>query len=449
MNKKSLLIISLGLASLASARAETFEDVFSAVEHMGLGWNLGNHFDSNSGDTQNMWIEAWTDCTPDSYETAWGQAVTTREMIHLFKEAGFQAIRVPVTWYPHMGTIQLEDLASTNWVPIWNPDTWTGYDIDSTWMSRIKEVVDYVLDEGMYCILNVHHDTGAASTAWIVADENSYEANKERYEALWTQIAEEFKDYGERLLFEGYNEMLDPYGSWCFASLATSSGYNATVAASAYKAINSYAQSFVDAVRATGGNNSQRNLIIPTYCSAAGEGNWSTHLLDPLKELTLPADTEKDRLAVAIHSYPEVSKISDLAAVVKSMISNWKTYLMEAKNVPVVLGEWGTQTENMHPYKKEVAQEMVSQCAEAGVATFLWMSLMDCTTTFSADDLELIDVITKAYYGPEGYPGAGISGIQADAYDPNAPIYNLQGIQVKDASIPGIYIKSGKKFCIQ
>ncbi|MCC8113663.1 MAG: glycoside hydrolase family 5 protein [Bacteroidales bacterium] len=436
-----LLLMAVGLAEV---RAEQFEDVYAAVEKMGLGWSLGNHFDSNSGDTENMWIEAWTDRTPDDYETAWGQAVTTREMIHQFKEAGFQAIRIPVTWYPHVGNVEIKDLASNNWQPIWDKTTWTGYEVDPVWMARIREVVDYVIEEGMYCILNVHHDTGAASTAWLVADEDNYAEQRERYESLWTQIAEEFKDYGERLLFEGYNEMLDSYGSWCYASLATSGGYNAGVAASVYSAVNKYAQSFVDAVRATGGNNAQRNLIVSTYCAASGEGNWSSHLTDPLEELVLPIDSEPNRIAIEVHAYPEVSKAEDLPSVISDMISKWQTHLM-SKGAPVILGEFGTQTDNMLPLKLEVAREMMEQCRKAGVSAFWWMTLMDGTTEWSESDLEMIDILTKAYYGPEGCPGAGISSAVIDRYPKDTLIYNLQGHPLKEITHPGIYIQGGKK----
>ena len=102
-------------------------------------------------------------------------------------------------------------------------------------------------------ILNVHHDTGAADTAWLVASDAGFEAAKQRYQSLWGQIANTFKDYGERLLFESYNEMLDPYDSWCFASFATPNRYDSAVATSAYNGINSYAKLFAETVRATGG----------------------------------------------------------------------------------------------------------------------------------------------------------------------------------------------------
>ena len=87
-----------------------WESAASAVRNMGAGWNLGNTLDTNSGDITNMWLEAYSDRSPTAYETGWGQPVTTRALIHMFKEAGFNAIRVPVTWYPHMGTLEVSSL---------------------------------------------------------------------------------------------------------------------------------------------------------------------------------------------------------------------------------------------------------------------------------------------------------------------------------------------------
>ena len=102
--------------------------------------------------------------------------------------------------------------------------------------------------------------------------------------------------------------MLDMKRSWCFASFAAQNHYDSAIANSAYNAINAYAQSFVDAVRATGGNNAQRNLIVSTYGACNGVGNWNAHLLDPLKEMRLPNDPAGEgHLLFEVHSYPDVT----------------------------------------------------------------------------------------------------------------------------------------------
>ena len=99
--KKSLLFVCVLLVCISSKGAD-FETATDAVKNMGVGWNLGNTLDSNSGDINNMWIECFTSRTPSDYETAWRQVITTPELIKMMKDAGFNAIRLPVTWYPHM-----------------------------------------------------------------------------------------------------------------------------------------------------------------------------------------------------------------------------------------------------------------------------------------------------------------------------------------------------------
>jgi len=344
-----------------------FEPATEAVLDMGVGWNLGNTLDSNSNDLDNMWIEAWTARTPKDYETAWGQPQATRKLIHMFKEAGFGAIRVPVTWYPHMGTITLHDQTK------WDPSTWTGTQVDPVWMARVKEVVDYVIDEGMYCILNVHHDTGAESAAWLVASEEGFEAAKSRFQVLWEQIADEFKDYGERLLFESYNEMLDPYDSWCFASYASPAKYDAAVARSAYNAINSYAKLFVETVRASGGRNGERNLIINTYGGCSGDGTWNSHLKEPLTELQLPE--KPGHLIVEVHSYWDVEKFYQQKNDIDLLFTNLQTHIVKRLGVPALIGEWGGGT-NEDSYASSLFAGYFSEKARAaGIPHYYWMGL--------------------------------------------------------------------------
>lgn len=347
-----------------------WEDAVSAVRNMGAGWNLGNTLDSNSGDSEHMWIEAWSTHYPKDYETAWGQPRTTKALIHMFKEAGFGAIRIPVTWYPHMGTITLHDSEK------WDPSTgWTGFDVDSAWMVRVKTIVDYVMDEGMYCILNVHHDTGAANTAWLVASDAGFEKAKERYRSLWEQIANTFKDYGERLLFESFNEMLDPYDSWCFASYAAPGNYNAEVAKSAYSAINHYANLFTATVRATGGNNERRNLIVNTYGACSGDGTWNSHLTDPLASIIIPE--RPGHIAIEIHSYWDAEKFESQKADVDRLFTNIDTYLVKRLGVPVVIGEWGGGSGEDSDANVRFASYFSQKAKDAGAAAFWWMGLSD------------------------------------------------------------------------
>ena len=337
-----------------------WENAASAAIHMGTGWNLGNPLESTSGDVNNMWIESYSSRTPSDYETAWGQPVTTRELMHMFKEAGFGAIRVPVTWYPHMGTVTV----SGNH---WDMGTWTGYDVDPVWMARVKEVVDYVIDEGMYCILNVHHDTGDASTAWLRADKAVFVSVKERYCSLWTQIATEFSGYGEKLVFESFNEMLDATGTWNSST------------DDALEAINLYNAAFVSTVRATGGNNVHRNLILNTYCA----GNQPA----VLQAFRLPEDQIEGHLMAEVHSYspyrfafdndnPITVFDASCEQEIKTQMENLNTYLV-SKGIPCVIGEYGCTTSRPEAETAKQASCYVTSAARYNIPCFYWMVLSD------------------------------------------------------------------------
>lgn len=349
-----------------------FETSYEAISSMGVGWNLGNTLESLwVGDTDGRDWRRW--------ETGWGQAVTTPELMLMMKNAGFGAIRVPVSWGVHMDA--------------------SGKVYDE-WMNRVNEVVDYVLDAGMYCIINVHHDTGAdEELAWLVASPDGYERAKDRYESLWKQIAERFRDYDQRLLFESYNEMLDDGRSWCFASMSL--GYDAEVAARAYKAINDYAQSFVDVVRATGGNNSVRNLVVNTYGACNGAGDWNPHLLDPLKYMRRPSDKVADHILFQVHSYPMIDDLPAMEKEVGKMLDDLETYLVPLGG-PVIIGEWGTFSENptLENYC-HYARWFVNECRQRGIGTFHWMNLSDgmyrAVPCFTSP--ELAEAIVKGYHG--------------------------------------------------
>ena len=367
---------------------ESWEDAATCVRNMGVGWNLGNTLDSNSGDVNSMWIEAFSARTPKDYETAWGQPQATRELIHMFKEAGFGAIRVPVTWYPHMGTVTVT--IGSDQKGHWDVSTWTGYDVDPAWMARVEEVVNYVLDEDMYCILNVHHDTGSASTAWLRADKTVFNNVRDRYCYLWTQIATRFNDYGEKLVFESFNEMLDNNGTWNYST------------ADAHEAINMYNAVFVETVRATGGNNASRNLILNTYAAAPTK--------QALSSFKLPQDSAENHLMAEVHSYapynfafetsnPKTVFDSACDNEVKGIVNDMNTYLV-SKGIPCVLGEYGADTRDRA--ETELAKQAacyVSNATKYNIACFYWMTLSDGTDrsvpTWSKPVLK--DAILKAY----------------------------------------------------
>ena len=368
-----------------------WENAASAARNMGVGWNLGNTLESNSGDVESMWIEAFTERRPTDYENAWGQTDATRELIHMFKEAGFGAIRVPVTWYPHMGTLSISVRDNKGY---WDKAAWmssTDYKVDPVWMARVREVVSYVIDEGMYCILNVHHDTGTASTAWLRADPTVLATVKDRYCALWEQIATEFEPFGPKLLFESFNEMLDTDNTWNYAS------------STADQAINAYNAEFVNTVRKTGGNNVNRNLILNTYAASPDKR--------VLQDFVLPKDEVEGHLLAEVHSYapydfafdtsrPRATFDASCAREVIAIVDDLGTYLV-SRGIPCVLGEFGVDT----PIRGEAEEAKQAACyvaaaAKLGIPCFYWMGLSDGKEDRSAPAWTkpaLRDAILKAY----------------------------------------------------
>lgn len=446
MDTKRIIFLLAAASLTVSAEAKDMESAREAVDAMRLGWNLGNTLDVHSDVIDNMWLEAWTEGTPKDYETAWGQPVTQPELFKMFKDAGFNAIRVPVTWYPHMSLkVDVGPDASGDYKAVWDREAWPDdAKVDEVWMARVKEVVDYVLAQDMYCILNVHHDTGASTTAWLRASEEEYGKNHLRFENLWKQIAEEFKDYDGRLLFEGYNEMLDPYSSWCFASFACPGNYNAAVAESAYKAINSYAQSFVDAVRSTGGNNKERNLIVNTYGACSGAGDWNSHLSEPLDRMSIPKDEADGHLIAEIHGYFNAEDEQRCKSEMDGTIKLAKDKL-ESQGVPVIFGEWGVNIDGdgTQANMEKMARYFVEETKKNGIGTFYWMTLSDGDdrTAPRWTNPGLKSAIEKGFYGEEGYSGTGEISVAKD----EGLIFNLQGIRVEGMTEAGWYIRGGKK----
>lgn len=211
-------------------------DAKTLAKKMVLGINLGNTFEAIGG------------------ETAWGAPRTTEDIIKYFKELGFNAVRIPCSWHQHLS----------------DKDNYT---IKDSWMNRVKEVVDYVVDNDMYAILNIHWDGG-----WLENDiPNGYNADVDAEQrALWTQIATTFRDYDEHLLFAGTNEPNVNNEEQMETLLR-------------------YEQTFIDAVRATGGRNAYRVLVFQ------GPSTDVDKTVQFMK--ALPKDTVEDRLIAEVHYY--------------------------------------------------------------------------------------------------------------------------------------------------
>jgi hypothetical protein len=402
MEKRFTTILGLVLMLCIQTYAQSFETAEDAVKNMGIGWNLGNTLEANAQTVTDVNNDAYWGQQGVESETCWGQPKTTREFIKMLKAAGFTAIRVPVTWYNHL-----------------NKEN----EIDNAWMARVKEVVDYVIDEGLYCIINVHHDTGADSRDangnltgyhWLKADPDNYTLSAARLIGLWEQIAMTFKDYDQKLLFEGFNEILDGNSCWNYPTWSANGAYDEEYAKKAYQAVNDYNQAFVTTVRLTGGNNATRNLIVNTYAASSG-GIWgnNTHPQEPLTEMTLPNDDTSGHLIFEVHRYPNIQNgLANAKKDVDATIESLNT-ILKPKGAPVIFGEWGTSNvDNGSDYIDrrqsmiEFCEYFVKQCKANDIATFYWMGLSDGSnrTIPAFNQADLVERIMKAYYG-EDYNG--------------------------------------------
>ncbi len=308
-----------------------FESSYEAVANMRIGWNIGNSLDSavNLSGTQTS-----------AFETAWGNPVTTPELIKAINDARFGAVRIPVTWYCNMDE---------------------NGNVNRFWLNRVEEVVNYVLDEGMYAIINVHHDTGGSETAWMRADPTMYDDMNERYEHLWQQIAERFADYDEKLLFESFNEMLDSNFNW------NGSG------AEEYDTVNRLNQLFVDTIRAPGGKNAGRNIIVNSYGASTAQSQ-----IDGFK---VPDDTAEDHLIAEMHCYDPwafTSRGGDTTwdeadkAVLESIFERVDRQVINEQGVPVIIGEFGAQDADNPEERAAYAADFIGIAGRYGITCFWW-----------------------------------------------------------------------------
>lgn len=246
----------------------TGTDALTFVEDMKIGWNLGNTFDAiDYGGLGNELL----------YESCWCGTVTTKEMIDTLKEAGFQTIRIPVSWHNHL-TAGVD-----------------GYDyaISEAWINRVQEVVDYAIEDDMYVIINIHHDF---SKEYIYPSNEYLQQSKQYVTDIWRQVAEQFKDYDEHLIMESLNEprLVGTNYEWW---LNMQSGE----CIEAVQCINTLNQAFVDVVRASGGGNATRYLMAPGY-AASLQGATNDYFC-------LPEDTVENRnkILVSVHAYTPYS----------------------------------------------------------------------------------------------------------------------------------------------
>jgi endoglucanase len=369
----------------ASPSPSDAEDIFipdisglSSAELTGMmtaGWNLGNTLDAHWN------ARPWSSVTrPISQETLWGNPVTTKAMIDFVKASGFDTVRIPVTWYIFTGE---------------GPD----YIIDGAWMDRVQEVVDYVISNGMFAIINIHHDDHLSGSGWengwlrLYGDGEPLTDGEKagmhlRFGRLWAQISERFRDYSEYLIFEGINEPrtigLERYSLeiWEEQSLF----------------LNDLLQTFIDTVRQSGGKNADRHLLVSPYFASVGmdpddrEGRIA-HFVDP-ESKTLRVSDPRGRLIVSLHYYEPWGFVTapddsqwfssyfdlDVGSVSHNMNALFRIIKENFTDhgIPVIMGETGAVSRTMpdggtnEAERVKWAEYYVSGMRSLGVPVIIW-----------------------------------------------------------------------------
>jgi len=328
------------------------------MAEMGAGWNLGNTLDARGSRSS----------TPTEQETAWGNPVTSPEMIQLLVDTGFSTLRVPVTWENFIGDA---------------PD----YEIDAAWMNRVQEIVDYGIDRGLYVILNLHHEN------WHFPSEENYETAKAMLIAVWTQIAERFGTYSEKLIFEGMNEprMKGTNQEWTGGT------------PEARDVINRWNAAFVETVRDSGGNNTKRWLMVPTIAASS----------DPpaLLGFVMPDD---DYTIVSIHAYtpynfalntrsknnefdPENEKHT---RDIDAMFERLDEHLL-SKGYFVVMGETGCLNKENPEDRANWAGYYSSKAAQYGIPMVWWDNGIQIPTRDGEESFGIMDRVNAEWWYPE------------------------------------------------
>ena len=381
-----------------------------------VGWNLGNQFECSAPNQDGESIEIGNPANSINAETAWGNPRVTKEMIQAVKNAGFNAIRIPIRWQCHITDAQKMS-------------------IDPAWIARIKEVVGWCLDNDLKVIINAHHEKWLENNPTYTSKDD----NCEKLTLLWTNIANEFADYDSRLAFAGTNEVhvKNNWGEPTAENLEVQNAYN---------------QTFVDAVRATGGNNAKRHLIVQTYVCNPWFGINNG-------DFKIPTDLDgngNNYMSVEFHfyqpwsyaGYPNTGNRYDYwgadykdAGKAPADDEKWMTDFFDKavttwsnQGLGIVIGEWGVTNRNTSN-PGEVQSNMTYYCNfltkeahDRGFSTFVWDN-------------------NKFDYGPENY---GIFD-RRNSMTVNAPwilngIYKPEGLNgYEDISIKHC-VNAGKIF---
>lgn len=322
------------------------------VKEIKIGWNLGNTLDATGADTVMS-------------ETTWGNPKTTKQLIDEIKAAGFNTLRVPTTWQSHIGPA---------------PD----YIVDTDWMDRVQEVVNYGISNDMFVILNTHHEE------WYFPSYDNANTAKDMLSKVWEQIADRFESYDEHLIFEGLNEPRQK---------GTADEWNGGNA-EGWDVINQLNAVFVDTIRKAGGNNPLRHIMIPPYAASSSTRAWDTFIV--------PDD---NKIIVSIHAYTPYN-----FALNKTGTAEWSSTnasdtkdidnLMNGINnkflsngIAVILGEFGAVDKSGNTAARvDWANYYITKAAEKGIPCIWW----DNGAFYGSGELfGLIDRLLYNWHYPE------------------------------------------------
>jgi endoglucanase len=335
---RAIAFCVVALMGPAAALSQTLPPASQVADQIVLGWNIGNSMEAIGG------------------ETAWGNPAVNQQLINGVRAAGFNTIRIPCAFDTHANQTTLQ--------------------IDPAWMARVKQVVDYAHGQGMYVILNIHWDGGWLEEHPLFSHQ---EAVNIKQRAYWTQIATTFRDYNERLLFAGTNEVHADFGTPTSEHITVQQSYN---------------QTFVSAVRATGGNNASRTLVVQTY---------NTNIWHGLDFFSLPTDSASNRLMVEVHHYDPYDYTLNPSGSCLFWGSPFPTqgactWAQEAyhddlfararqewvdQGIPVMIGEYGVATRpNLDATSRQYYLEYVNRAAaDNDIKTFYWDNGVSPTQT--------------------------------------------------------------------
>ena len=379
---------------------------------MGFGWNLGNTLEAHSFG----WQEAyWTLGMETEFHWDKSKPETTPELLTFPKSQGFSTIRIPVTWFNHI----VDDK----------------YTIDPDWMNRVKQIVDYAIDAGYYVILNEHHSVhGNQETTYktesgkenefatrrmnsplqyadgyiVSTDPDDIAESKKFLKAIWSQIATAFNNsYDEHLIFETMNEPRNPRdyhaeGKSHEWSPGINNNLNCPLCLAEYEVLNEYNQVCLDAIRATGGNNAKRFVIIPGMGSgifpALNKIEDDEHDIFSPGKFKMPEDSARDKLILTVHKYPPgKDKIGEikLGQTQQNNITNQFAQLNHdfiEKGIPVVIGETGAYKSIASLVERqEYFTHLLTEAKKYGMSVLWW----DC------GDFAQINRSEYCFYEPE------------------------------------------------